>query len=236
MGQRPSGCNSVVHVADPDQSEPPVPTGTDRAIEFDAAYEGSPPWDIGHPQPAFLDLASSGAVTGRAFDVGCGTGEHALLAAELGLEATGPDQSPRAIRLAEMKAAYGAFPLDSWWETRWRWRWSARSTTPSWIVASSMSSTTRIGRSWSGTSTRSSYPVVTTSCSASVTSSRATGAPDESARQKSSQVRQWVVHRCHRRVQARDHHRSAGRTGLARCRHPSLKVPGDKAKPSVRSY
>ena len=37
--------------------------------------------------------------------MGCGTGEHALLAAELGLEATGLDLSPRAIGLAESKAS-----------------------------------------------------------------------------------------------------------------------------------
>jgi len=90
---------------DPDQSDPVVQVGSERAIEFDAAYEGSPPWDIGHPQPAFLELANSGAVTGRTLDVGCGTGEHALLASELGLEATGIDLSPRAIRLARLKAS-----------------------------------------------------------------------------------------------------------------------------------
>jgi len=44
-------------------------------------------------------------VSGRTLDVGCGTGEHALLAAGLGLEATGLDVSPRAIRLAELKAS-----------------------------------------------------------------------------------------------------------------------------------
>jgi len=67
--------------------------------------EGStPPWDIGHPQPAFLALARSGDVRGRVLDIGCGTGEHALMAAELGLHATGIDSSPRAIALAEQKA------------------------------------------------------------------------------------------------------------------------------------
>ena len=63
--------------------------------------EGSvPPWDIGHPQPAFLALARAGHLRGRVLDIGCGTGEHALMAAELGLEATGIDSSPRAIALA----------------------------------------------------------------------------------------------------------------------------------------
>ena len=90
---------------DPKQSGRSVPLGTGGAIEFDAAYEGSPPWDIGHPQPAFFELSNSGAVAGRILDVGCGTGEHALLAAELGLEVTGIDLSTRAIRLAQLKAS-----------------------------------------------------------------------------------------------------------------------------------
>ena len=72
--------------------------------DFDSSYEGTPPWDIGHPQPSFLSLARSGALTGSVLDVGCGTGEHALMAAGLGLNATGVDLSPRAIRLAEQKA------------------------------------------------------------------------------------------------------------------------------------
>jgi cyclopropane fatty-acyl-phospholipid synthase-like methyltransferase len=51
-----------------------------------------------------LSLAGSGAIRGRVLDVGCGTGEHALMAAELGLDATGIDSAPAAIALAEAKA------------------------------------------------------------------------------------------------------------------------------------
>jgi SAM-dependent methyltransferase len=57
--------------------------------EFDASYQdGTPPWDIGRPQPAFVRLADAGDLRGRVLDVGCGTGEHALLAAVRGLDAT----------------------------------------------------------------------------------------------------------------------------------------------------
>ncbi|OLZ74352.1 SAM-dependent methyltransferase [Streptomyces sp. IMTB 2501] len=70
----------------------------------DDLYAGRPPWDIGRPQPAFLALAEAGAVQGRVLDVGCGTGEHALLAAGLGLDATGVDLASRAIDAAEKKA------------------------------------------------------------------------------------------------------------------------------------
>jgi 2-polyprenyl-3-methyl-5-hydroxy-6-metoxy-1,4-benzoquinol methylase len=73
--------------------------------DFDASYKGgTPPWDIGRPQPAFLRLAESGALRGRVLDVGCGTGEHALLAASLGLEAVGVDSAASAIAIAEQKA------------------------------------------------------------------------------------------------------------------------------------
>jgi predicted dehydrogenase len=75
-----------------------------RAEELDAIYARTPPWDIGRPQPAFLDLARAGAIRGRVLDVGCGTGEHALLAAGLGLEATGVDSAAAAIEAAEAKA------------------------------------------------------------------------------------------------------------------------------------
>jgi SAM-dependent methyltransferase len=82
----------------------PGPGGPRRNYEFDAMYAGTPPWDIGRPQPAFLDLAERGALRGRVLDVGCGTGEHALMAASFGLEATGIDTSPTAIAIAEGKA------------------------------------------------------------------------------------------------------------------------------------
>jgi SAM-dependent methyltransferase len=77
-----------------------------RAEEFDAFYEeGTPPWDIGRPQAAFVRLVEAGEVRGRVLDVGCGTGEHALMAAAAGLVATGIDAAPTAIRLAREKAA-----------------------------------------------------------------------------------------------------------------------------------
>jgi cyclopropane fatty-acyl-phospholipid synthase-like methyltransferase len=67
-------------------------------------YAGTPPWDIGRPQPAFLQLAEAGALSGRLLDVGCGTGEHVLMAAGLGLPASGIDAAPAAIAIAEDKA------------------------------------------------------------------------------------------------------------------------------------
>ena len=74
---------------------------------WDEAYrdEAPPPWDIGRPQPRFEALARAGSLRGRVLDCGCGTGEHALLAAELGADVTGIDLSARAIERARKKAA-----------------------------------------------------------------------------------------------------------------------------------
>jgi SAM-dependent methyltransferase len=71
---------------------------------FDAQYDGTPLWDIGRPQTAMRGLAEAGAFRGRVLDVGCGTGEHALLAAAAGLPAVGIDAAPTAIRTARRKA------------------------------------------------------------------------------------------------------------------------------------
>jgi cyclopropane fatty-acyl-phospholipid synthase-like methyltransferase len=75
-----------------------------RHHDFDASYAGTPPWDIGRPQPGFLELAEGGVLRGRVLDVGCGTGEHALMAARLGHEATGIDSAQTAITIAQGKA------------------------------------------------------------------------------------------------------------------------------------
>jgi len=75
--------------------------------EWDSVYQPgqSPPWDIGRPQPAFTSLADKGLLGGRVLDAGCGTGEHALLAAAHGADAVGVDVSPSAIGQARQKAA-----------------------------------------------------------------------------------------------------------------------------------
>lgn len=85
--------------------EPPERPSEAPAERFEEAYQGRAPWDIGRPQPAFVRLAETGRLRGRVLDVGCGTGEHALLAARAGLDATGVDLAPTAIDLARRKAA-----------------------------------------------------------------------------------------------------------------------------------
>lgn len=76
-----------------------------QTAEFESLYNlGTPPWDIGRPQGAFQRLADAGALQGRVLDVGCGTGEHTLLAARLGLDATGVDLAKNALHRAGDKA------------------------------------------------------------------------------------------------------------------------------------
>jgi len=73
---------------------------------WDEAYsQGWAPWDIGRPQPVFVRLADAGEFTSPVLDSGCGTGEHALMLAERGLEVLGVDVAPTAIGLAREKAA-----------------------------------------------------------------------------------------------------------------------------------
>jgi cyclopropane fatty-acyl-phospholipid synthase-like methyltransferase len=79
---------------------------TTPSAGWDSAYQDNqPPWDIGRPQPAFVRLADSGMLSGRVLDAGCGTGEHALLAAAHGATAMGVDLSALAIEKARGKAA-----------------------------------------------------------------------------------------------------------------------------------
>jgi SAM-dependent methyltransferase len=73
-------------------------------VNFDDAYRGTPPWDIGQPQPAFVALAERGDIQGSVLDAGCGTGENALYFASLGHETWGIDGAPAAIEQARQKA------------------------------------------------------------------------------------------------------------------------------------
>jgi SAM-dependent methyltransferase len=68
-------------------------------------YRATPPWDIGRPQPVFVRLADAGRIRGRVLDAGCGTGEHVLMLAGRGFDATGIDAAPTAIASAQKKAS-----------------------------------------------------------------------------------------------------------------------------------
>jgi cyclopropane fatty-acyl-phospholipid synthase-like methyltransferase len=69
---------------------------------FEEAYEGNAPWDIGKPQPVFMEAADQ--ITGTILDIGCGTGENALFFAQRGHQVTGIDFLAKPIGLAKQKA------------------------------------------------------------------------------------------------------------------------------------
>jgi SAM-dependent methyltransferase len=84
------------------------PTSHERmtGLPWDASYHhGSPPWDIGRPQPAVARLAAAGGFVGSVLDAGCGTGENALHIAAGGVAVTGVDVAETAIAHARAKAA-----------------------------------------------------------------------------------------------------------------------------------
>jgi len=72
---------------------------------FESAYQGEPPWDIGRPQKEYIQLEQAGEIVGSVLDVGCGTGENALYLAAQGHEVWGIDFTPIAIERAQEKAA-----------------------------------------------------------------------------------------------------------------------------------
>ncbi len=65
-----------------------------------------PPWDIGRPQPVFINLVKSGELSPPAvvLDVGCGTGENAIFYAQSGFTTYGVDFAYVAIEKAIVKA------------------------------------------------------------------------------------------------------------------------------------
>jgi predicted RNA methylase len=73
----------------------------DTASGFDTMDAGQPPWDIGRPQAAFVALADAGLIRGWVLDAGCGTGEHVLMCAALGRDATGVDLAQVALHATE---------------------------------------------------------------------------------------------------------------------------------------
>ncbi len=69
---------------------------------FETMYARKAPWEIGRPQPAFLEIADR--VTGDILDSGCGTGENALFFAARGHSVLGIDFLEGPIQQARQKA------------------------------------------------------------------------------------------------------------------------------------
>jgi ubiquinone/menaquinone biosynthesis C-methylase UbiE len=65
--------------------------------------DGNPPWEIGKPQPPFVEIADK--VESPVLDSGCGTGNTSLFFSARGLKVTGIDFVEEAIRQARTKSA-----------------------------------------------------------------------------------------------------------------------------------
>ena len=77
-------------------------------IFFRLAYLfGFKPWDSGESPPELREIVEGPAAlpSGRALDLGCGTGTNCIYLTRLGWEATGVDYTPRAVAAAKRKAA-----------------------------------------------------------------------------------------------------------------------------------
>lgn len=77
---------------------------------FKHVYNDVPPWDVGAPQPALLELINAFPPQHPILDVGCGSGDLAIGLAQLGYSVVGVDFVPSAIEQAQAKAA--ALPSD----------------------------------------------------------------------------------------------------------------------------
>jgi SAM-dependent methyltransferase len=78
--------------------------------EWNAHYlAGELPWDTGRADEHLVELVEGGALpTGRALEVGCGTGTNALWLAERGYDVVAVDVAPLAIERARAKAGGAA--------------------------------------------------------------------------------------------------------------------------------
>jgi SAM-dependent methyltransferase len=78
-----------------------------KARFFDEVYEGTPPWEVGHPQPAVALALERRWFISPVLDLGCGTGSNARLLAAHGHQVLAVDSVPRAIELARQKGGAG---------------------------------------------------------------------------------------------------------------------------------
>lgn len=65
-------------------------------------YFRRPPWDTGITPPELLEFIQTHR-SGRAIDLGCGTGTNVITLVRAGWEVTGVDFAPRAIKMARQK-------------------------------------------------------------------------------------------------------------------------------------
>lgn len=73
-----------------------------RRLNFNFWYFTKPPWDSGITPPELFEFIETHP-TGRALDIGCGTGTNIVTLAKSGWQVTGFDFASRAIQIAKRK-------------------------------------------------------------------------------------------------------------------------------------
>lgn len=73
-----------------------------RRLVFSYWYFRKPPWDSGITPPELFEFIQTHP-SGRAIDLGCGTGTNLITLAKIGWQVTGIDFAPRAIQIARKK-------------------------------------------------------------------------------------------------------------------------------------
>lgn len=82
---------------------------------YDLMYRlGKPVWDSGLTPPEVIEAIEREDTSGRALDLGCGTGTHSIYLAQQGWNVLGVDFSPKAIAIAREKANHVGVNLDFW--------------------------------------------------------------------------------------------------------------------------
>lgn len=155
---------------DPFRSRRPTSHERMSGRPWDASYtDGPAPWDIGRPQTAIARLASRGVFAGEVLDAGCGTGEHTLLVASLGLPVLGVDVAETALAMAVRKPPTGASRPSLPRRTRCIWSVWGAGLTLRWTAGCSTASKTTSGQTTQRVWLRSSNRMEPCMCCASAT-------------------------------------------------------------------
>lgn len=79
--------------------------GSNPHAFFNSVYRQIPPWDVGKPQPALMNLLAEFPPRDPILDVGCGAGDLAIYLAQLGHRVVGIDFVEAAIAQAREKTS-----------------------------------------------------------------------------------------------------------------------------------